>query len=160
MNPTPIARFAALALVAGLASAASARTESSGASSLVVARPWSRPAPAGGAGVVYLTITNRGARPDALVGAASPAAARVTIHQTLHVGAVTAMRSLASLPIPAGRAVSLVPGGAHLMLEDLTRPLRPGDRIAVTLTFSRAGARTITSVVGVGEAEPMAGMRM
>src|SRR6185436_11254813 len=50
---------------------------------LVIGHPWSRPtAPGMPMGVAYLSITNNGPSPDALVAASSPAAARVEFHQT------------------------------------------------------------------------------
>jgi len=38
-----------------------------------------------------------------------------------------------ALPLPAGRSVSLRPGGARITLERLVRPLKLRDRVALTL---------------------------
>jgi copper(I)-binding protein len=38
--------------------------------------------------------------------------------------------------IPAGGTHDLVPGGDHLMLMDLTTPLRPGADVSLTLAFA------------------------
>ena len=48
----------------------------------------------------------------------------------------------AGLPLPAGQAVALAPGGNHLMLIGLTTPLVAGE--TVPLTFQFASAPTIT----------------
>ena len=40
------------------------------------------------------------------------------------------------LTIPAGATVELTPGGNHIMLMDLTRPIRAGDQVTITLTFA------------------------
>jgi copper(I)-binding protein len=48
------------------------------------------------------------------------------------------------LPIPAGKSVSLAPGGYHLMLMDLKAPLKKGDKIPVTLKFEKAGDVNVT----------------
>jgi copper(I)-binding protein len=54
------------------------------------------------------------------------------------------MRPIDSLELPAGEAVTLEPGGYHIMLIDLVAPLETGQEIEVTLTFENAGERTIT----------------
>jgi len=43
------------------------------------------------------------------------------------------------LSIPPGGSLELRPGGLHLMLINLRRDLRPGDRFTLSLTFERAG---------------------
>jgi len=70
-----------------------------------------------------------------LISVTSPAAARCTVHEMTMSGNVMRMRTLDSLPIRAGRAVELVEGHDHLMLEGLTHPLKPGDVVTLTLTF-------------------------
>jgi copper(I)-binding protein len=57
------------------------------------------------------------------------------------------MREVASIAIPTGETVELVPGGYHIMLIDLVRDLDPGDTFEVTLVFERAGERTVTAEV-------------
>lgn len=47
------------------------------------------------------------------------------------------------LAVPSGRDVVLAPGGYHLMLLALARPLAPGDTFELTLTFQRAGDQTV-----------------
>jgi copper(I)-binding protein len=114
---------------------------------LRISHPWAKPAMAGRAGACYLTITNTGKAPAMLARAASPAAARVTIHEMRMEGAVMRMRTLASLTIAPGATVTLAPGGYHLMLEGLKRELKPGDRVPLTLTFARGGQVTVDLVV-------------
>ena len=100
---------------------------------------WTRPAAASQNGVGYLTMVNLGLRADRLVGADSVVADKVSIHETRMVSALMTMRALDSVDIPAGSTVSFAPGGRHLMLETLKRPLKYGQRIKVTLIFARAG---------------------
>jgi periplasmic copper chaperone A len=151
----PVSRRALLA--AALLTLASPVSAASGAIS--VAGAWSRPAAAGVNGAGYLTIVNAGRTPDTLVAVSSPVAARVTLHATKMSGGVMSMRPLADLAIPAGSTVALAPGGRHLMLEGLKRPLKVGDRFPVTLSFVHAGRMTVTFAVRAG-ADPMAGMHM
>lgn len=111
------------------------------AGALTLGHPWARPAPSGATtGAGYLTITNTGASADRLTGGSTPAAARLEIHEMSMAGGVMRMRPVSGgLDIPAGATVALKPGGYHVMLIGLKRPLNVGDRIPATLTFQRAG---------------------
>jgi hypothetical protein len=122
---------------------------------ITVRGAWTRPAAAGMNAAGYLTIINRGVRPDRLISAASPLAARVSLHQSRQVGSVMIMAPVPFLAIPPGGRAVLAPGGYHLMLEHLARPLRQGDRAVVTLTFERAGPLRVR--LAVANTAPAAG---
>lgn len=102
-------------------------------------------------GAAYLTVTSPIG--DQLVGVASPAARQVEVHQSINDHGVMEMRPVPALPLPAGTAVQLAPGGYHAMLMGLTRPLHVGDHFPLTLTFEHAGA--ITTDVTVERAGAM-----
>jgi periplasmic copper chaperone A len=56
--------------------------------------------------------------------------------------------------------VTRAPDGFHIMLEGLKKPLRVGQSSPLTLTFEKAGARTVNAAVqNVGAMAPMPGMR-
>jgi hypothetical protein len=77
-----------------------------------------------------------------LVSASSPLAQVAEIHEMAMEGDVMKMRAVAGLELPAGQAVALEPGGYHLMLIDLKRALKAGDRVPVTLVIEgRDGKR-------------------
>jgi periplasmic copper chaperone A len=83
----------------------------------------------------------------ALTAVASPAAARVELHATTIEGGVMRMRPTEKIALPAGRAVRLAPGGLHVLLFDIKRPLNERDRVPLTLTIQRAdGSRFTVSV--------------
>ena len=126
---------------------------------ITVRQAWIRPAAQGMTAAGYLTIVNHGARADRLVGVASPAAARVSVHQSRQVGAVMTMRAVPVLAIPPRGAVELAPGGYHLMFVGVTAPLRLGDKVPVVLSFQRAGPVRVRLAV-TSAAPAMAGMRM
>ena len=64
------------------------------------------------------------------------------------IDGVMQMRELVDgLPIPAGETVTLMPGGYHVMLMDLKRPLKQGETVTVTLRFEKAGAVTLPLAV-------------
>lgn len=119
---------------------------------LEAVQAWSRPAAAGMTGAGYMTIRNHGQAEQTLVKVETPAAARVEVHQTVVSGGVARMQAVPRLTIPAGGEVRLAPGGHHLMLIKLARPLKAGQRLPATLTFA-SGVKVRTEIV-VGTAAP------
>ncbi|MBK9180268.1 MAG: copper chaperone PCu(A)C [Acidimicrobiales bacterium] len=97
----------------------------------------------------YVTVENRGG-PDRLVGAATPAADRVTLHETVEEGGLLWMQEVDGLDVPAGGVLVLEPGVAHLMLEELPRPLRAGQQVPITLRFERSGPIAVEAAVVAG----------
>ena len=118
-------------------------------SEVVAEDPWVRPTPPGAKlAAGYLRIVNRAAQPDRLVGASSAAAARVEMHVHIKDGEILRMRQVKELRIPAKGKFELRPAGAHLMFVDIKRPLREGEKLAVTLEFERAGKLRVGFRVG------------
>ena len=123
-----------------------------------IEKPWARatapgPKVAGG----YMTIRNNGAVADRLVGAASPASARVELHVHLMENNVMKMREVPGYDVPAKGSFELKPGGAHLMFMDIRRPLKEGEKVRVTLKFEKAGEVNAEFHVGrIGESAPPA----
>lgn len=82
-----------------------------------------------------------------IVSAASPVAGVVEIHEMRMEGDVMRMRAVDGLDLPAGRSVELKPGGHHVMLMDLKKPLSEGDMVPLTLTLeTRDGKRSTLEV--------------
>ena len=123
------------------------------ARNLVISNPWARATP-GGAKVAggYITITNTGDQPERLMSAESDGAERVEIHEMATTNGVMTMRPLdRGLEIAPGQAVTLAPGGLHLMFMNIKRPLKEGTEVPVSLQFQRAGqVRTVLRVRGIG----------
>jgi copper(I)-binding protein len=78
----------------------------------------------------------------ALVGADSPAAGIVEIHEMRMEGNTMRMRGVDKLELPAGRAVELKPGGYHVMLMDLKAPLKKGDAVPIKLKVRSKSGQT------------------
>ena len=107
---------------------------------LQIRHPWSRAtAPGAKVAVGYMEIRNNGTQPDRLVAASTELAQRVEMHVTQRDGDVMRMRQEKAFEIPARERFTLAPVGPHLMLVDIVRPLKKGERIPVTLRFERAG---------------------
>jgi copper(I)-binding protein len=84
----------------------------------------------------FMTLTStQGA---SLVGASSPAAGVVEVHEMKMVDDVMRMRQIAALELPAGKPVALSPGSYHLMLLELKQPLKDGDKVPLTLEIEDA----------------------
>lgn len=107
---------------------------------VTVEQPWSRATPPGSRiGVGFMRLANAGPAEVRVVGAASPVAGRVEMHVTTREGDVMKMRHVDSFTIPAGGTYELKPGGAHLMLMELKRPLNQGEKVPLTLQLERGG---------------------
>jgi copper(I)-binding protein len=61
------------------------------------------------------------------------------------------MRPVTSVDIPVGGRVRFQPGGLHVMLIDLTQPLKEGQRFPLTLVFQHASSVRVEAIVqGLG----------
>jgi copper(I)-binding protein len=81
-----------------------------------------------------------------LVGAASPVAKMVEIHESSMHGNMAHMQEVSAVPLPAGKAVQLKPGGHHVMLMGVAKPLKPGETVPITLTIEEKGKRSTIEV--------------
>jgi len=82
-----------------------------------------------------------------LVAVATPAAKAAEIHSMVQDNGVMKMRAVAALPLPAGKTVEMGPSGYHVMLLDIAKPMKEGEIVPVTLTFSDASGHTTTQQV-------------
>jgi hypothetical protein len=151
-----IAAIACAVLLASLIGAP-ARAEDVKAGDLVISQPWGRATPGGAKiGGAYMTIENKGASPDRLIGGSADIAEKVQLHEMTTVNGVMKMRPLEEgVTIEPGKTIKLAPGGIHLMLFDLKGTLKQGDKVPVTLQFEKAGKANVTlDVQGVGAQGP------
>jgi periplasmic copper chaperone A len=147
----------ALALAAGAAEAAEYRI-----GDLQIREPWARATPKGAdVAAGYMTIVNRGAQPDRLIGGSTMGAGRFEIHRMTSNQGVMQMRPVAEgLEIKPGETMELKPGSWHAMLLDLKAPLAAGDRVKGTLVFQKAGKVEIeyqVAPIGAAGAHPAHG---
>lgn len=163
---------AAFVLLAGVGLAACGDSDSGSSdstlatseASVVVSKQWARTSPmATTMGAAYMDITATAG--DELVSASVDAsvAETVELHEvvpaegdhssddhssmgsdsTMAMSGEMKMQQVDKIMLPAGETVSLEPGGYHVMLLGLAKPLEVGDTIAVTLTFATAGEITV-----------------
>lgn len=89
----------------------------------------------------FVTINNTGKAADRLVSATTTADVdHVELHEMAMEGEIMRMRQLVDgIPLPAGQATELKPGGLHMMFMGVKTPFAAGEKIKVTLTFEKAG---------------------
>ncbi|MBT9591415.1 MAG: copper chaperone PCu(A)C [Thiobacillus sp.] len=90
-----------------------------------------------------------------LVSVSSPAVPRVEMHEMKMDGDVMRMRELKAIDLPKGKTVLLEPGGFHLMLMNLKKPIVAGDVIPLTLVVESGGKQQAVEVKA--EARAMGG---
>jgi copper(I)-binding protein len=57
------------------------------------------------------------------------------------------MNKVDSISLAAGKTTMLEPGGFHVMLMDLVKPLEKGQKVSVTLVFRSGGTTTVDAEV-------------
>src|SRR6266436_5804260 len=97
----------------------------------IVNQPWARPAQRGQVTEAYMDLTSTDGA--ALVGVTSDAAITAAIRAP-----GKSSGNNVRVPLPAKTLVALAPGGYRVALTGLTRPLKLGDRVKLTLAIEAA----------------------
>ena len=109
---------------------------------------WARAsAPGQTVGAAYMTFMS--ADDSTFIRAETPVASSVEIHSMTMNDGVMKMRMLPELPLKAGIEEKLAPGGFHLMLFDLKKPLLVGEKLDLTLTFRDATGKVTQQMVNL-----------
>ena len=127
------------------------------AAPVAVEGAWARASLQGqGSSAAYMTLTAR--EPLTLLGATSPAAAIIELHEMKLEGDVMKMRAVDALELPAGKPVQLKPGGYHFMLMDLKAQFKPGLVVPLALRVrdAKGAERTLSVSLPVAAAAPSA----
>ena len=95
---------------------------------------------AGDGYAVYMEIVSTGKFGDLLIGATTTVAQQARL-----VNAGGDPRG--TIDIPGATTVVFAPGGPHLLLTDLTRPLATGETIIITLLFAKSGGIGVVTLV-------------
>ena len=82
------------------------------------------------------------------------------MHEHRTDNGVMKMREVGSILIKAHAQTELKPGGYHLMLIGVKRPLAEGDSVAITLTFDDGSKQPIAALVRKVQTDMPAGMVM
>ena len=93
----------------------------------------------------YVTIQNKGGA-DQLTGVRS-SIGDAMLHESTINGGVARMRPIDALSVPSNGKLVLAPGGAHVMITGLKKPLHAGDRFGLTLQFDKSKPQRVTITV-------------
>lgn len=107
--------------------------------------PYARAVPPGApASAAFMTLTNTGSQATALMAARSDISEVTELHTHIHDNGVMRMRPIERIDLPAGQTVHLQPGGLHIMLINLKKPLKAGETVHLTLIFKDGSRRVIS----------------
>ncbi|MDP1645502.1 MAG: copper chaperone PCu(A)C [Thiobacillus sp.] len=125
--------------------AASLATQAAWAANISVSDAWARATmPGQQVSGAYMQLQ---ADADArLVSVSSPVVPRVEMHEMKMDGDVMRMREVKAIDLPKGKTVSLEPGGFHIMLMNLPKPIAAGDVIPLILTVESGGKQQTVEV--------------
>lgn len=101
---------------------------------------WARDtAPSQTSAALYFTVANPGESAFRITTVKVPAriARTTTLHRSMQTGTgehdMATMRPVESVRVAAHSDVTFAPGGLHVMMEELRRPLHSGDHFTMTL---------------------------
>ncbi|QQF52333.1 copper chaperone PCu(A)C [Campylobacter fetus] len=84
----------------------------------------------------FMIIKNNTNKDVSLVSGNSNASKVFEIHTHLNENGMKKMVRIPKIDIPANSSVELKPGGLHIMLIDINKPLEITDKVDLTLEFS------------------------
>lgn len=120
-----------------------------GEPALSVRDAWVRPAPPDGRmTAAYFVIENPGSAPAALTGVECAAFSLAEIHETVVVDGMSRMRERPRVEVPAGGALSLAPGGLHVMLMRPVGSMPSEGEVPLVLVFEDGRRIEVSAPVG------------
>lgn len=110
--------------------------QAAGAAAISASNAWVRWLPNKLPAAGYVTLTNESDKNIELTDVSSPDYGSAMLHQTVQNGSATSMVMVDKATVPAHGTLKIAPVGYHIMLEEPTRKIAPGDTIHVKLHFS------------------------
>jgi len=132
-----LAAAAAIALSGCAASAAPEAATQTAADVVTIDDSWVKSADSG-MSAAFGELKNSGTEDVTVVSAETPASSMIELHETVEndSGEMVMQPKDGGFVIPAGGSFMLEPGGNHIMLMDVVTPVKAGDTVTFTLTFS------------------------
>ena len=146
---TALVAVSFLALTGCAAQNAPAETQSAPAGDVVtIEDAWVKSADEG-MSAAFGVLENSGESDVTVVSVTSDASSMLELHETVEneAGEMVMREIEGGFVIPAGADLTLEPGADHIMLMDLTGPLRAGDETTFILTFSDDSTYEFTAPV-------------
>jgi len=133
---------------AGTAAASSpaGAATSAPATKVTVSDAWVKAA-ATGMTAMFGVIHNDSGTAVTVAGASTDLSPMVELHETVMVDGAMQMRPKAGgFTVEAGTTFTLAPGGNHVMIMGLTRPVKAGDQVTVTLKLSDGSTLAVQAI--------------
>lgn len=107
----------------------------------------------------FLILKNDSDKEIALIKASSDIAKNVELHEHVHKDGMMKMRQVQKISVPANGETALKPGGYHIMLIGLTKKIKSGDSIDLTLEFDDGSKQAVKAEVKKVMMGMMGGMK-
>jgi periplasmic copper chaperone A len=131
------------------------------AAKLTMSDGWAKAAKKG-MSAAFGMVMNPTAKPIRIIGAFSDASEVLQLHEVVDKdGSMVMQQKNGGFVIPAGGMLTLKPGGNHVMFMDLTKAIKAGDMVPVTLITSDGGlfkTKVLGKVYNGGNETYMPGM--
>ena len=115
---------------------------------LQISEAWSRATVEGRMGAVYATIENTSEHPIRIEGIKTSVAMMAQVHESYLDNGMMRMRHIEQFTIPAGEVQKLAPGGLHIMLMRLPKPLAEGTTFETKFELDSGDDLGVPEVVG------------
>lgn len=118
------------------------------AESLTMTDPWVKSAEEGMT-AAFGTLVNSGDSDVTIVSAETDITDTMELHETVQNddGTMAMQEKDGGFVVPAGGEHELAPGGDHLMIMDLLRPVEPGEVVTITLAFDDGSTTDVEATV-------------
>lgn len=93
----------------------------------------------------YMTIQNGTHEAVQIRSLSSPVARKTELHTTEMNNGMMKMRRVDNVTIKPGDQLELKPGGYHVMLMGLKKPIATNSKVPVTITFSNGDKKTVVA---------------
>lgn len=91
----------------------------------------------------FMTLRNDAEQAVSIVSASSDSAEQTEIHAHVHNNGMMRMEKVDSITVPAKGRFVLAPGEHHLMLINLSKPLKQGGQVSITLSLGDGSMQTV-----------------
>ncbi|MEN6585146.1 MAG: copper chaperone PCu(A)C [Sulfuricella sp.] len=95
----------------------------------------------------FMVFKNGDDKDHKVVKADSPASKVAELHTHVNEGGMMKMRPVKDIEIKAKGETALQPGGLHIMLIDLKKPLKEGENVAISVTFEDGSSKKFDAQV-------------
>ena len=107
---------------------------------------WARSGQPGQVSAAFMEIKNKGAA-DKIVSANCDCAKATELHSMTMADGKMIMAQVPAMEVPANGELKLKPGGYHIMLIGLNRPLVSGETLPIKVKFEKAGEVTLQAKI-------------